>query len=120
VIEPAWGGGAFRREQFQNRGGWLAFGLNPNLTETLVETIRQTVANPHMINPVLRLRIPDERPHWQALVGEVRAALAGTKEPTQALAAAAARWRELDQRKELKVRLAEYRLSLGLRPKSGR
>ncbi len=118
VVEPAWGGGVFRREQLQNREGWQAFGLNRHLTETLVETVSQTVANPHIINPVVRLRIPDERAHQQAVVAEVRAALIGNKEPGAALAAAAERWRQLDEHKELKVRLTEYRLSIGLRPKS--
>ncbi len=118
VIEPSWGGGVFRQEHFQYRGGWQAFGLNPGLTETLVETLRQTVATAHIINPVLRLRIPDEHSHQQALVAEVRAALSGAKEPRAALAAAAERWNQLAQRKDLKLRLTEYRLSIGLRPRS--
>src|SRR5207248_6974097 len=116
VIEPSWGGGIFRQEHLQHRGGWQAFGLNPNLTETLVETLRQTVANSHIINPVLRLRIPEEHSHQQALVAEVRQALTAGKEAGAALVAAAEHWKQLDQSKDLKARLKEYRLNIGLQP----
>jgi multiple sugar transport system substrate-binding protein len=116
VIEPAWGGGAFRREHFHNQSGWLAFGLSPRLTDMLIDSLRQTVANAHMINPVVRLRIPDETAYQQALVEQVRAALSGSKDPGSALGAVAEQWRRLDEGKDLKRRLSDYRLSIGLPP----
>ncbi len=115
VIEPAWGGGAFRRDHLDDPDmGWQAFGLDADQTRSLVESLRQTVQDTVVANPVLRLRIPGERAHQQALDAEVRAALIDGKDPSQALAAAAQRWRELDARKDAKTRLAEYRLSLSL------
>jgi hypothetical protein len=112
VIEPAWGGGAFRRTHFEP-DGWQAFGLLGQ-TEWLVDVLRGTIVHSGVQNPVLRLRIPDEREHQQALVAEVRAALTGGKDPKQALVDAARRWQEIDAPKNAKLRLREYRLSLSL------
>jgi multiple sugar transport system substrate-binding protein len=114
VIEPAWGGGIFRREHLQAGVGWHQLGLDRRRTENLVDVLRETVLHPQVKNPVLRLRTPDERAHQQALDAELRAALLGGKEASQALRAAAQRWRQLDESKDRKTRLAEYRLSLSL------
>jgi ABC-type glycerol-3-phosphate transport system substrate-binding protein len=112
VIEPDWGGGIFRRAHLENFG-WQAFGLEER-TELLLDDLRETVAPARVLNPVVRLRIPDEREHQQALVAEVRAAVTGRKDPSQALKDAAQRWQEIDARKDAKRRLADYRLSLSL------
>jgi multiple sugar transport system substrate-binding protein len=114
VIEPGWGGGVYRREHLEVGVGWQQLGLERKLSEHLVDLLRQTVLHPQLTNPVLRLRTPDEREHQQALATELRAALLGGKDAARALEAAAARWRQLDERKDLKTRLAEYRLSLSL------
>lgn len=116
VIEPAWGGGVYRREHLDARMGWQALGLKPQQTEAFVSSMRQMVAHANVLNPVLRLRTPDERTHQEALLQEVRAALTGKKSAEQALADAAERWRALDQAKGTRQHLADYRLSLGLRP----
>jgi hypothetical protein len=72
------------------------------------------VAQGHVKNPVLKLRIPDAREHQQAMDAELRLALLQAKDARQALSDAARRWRQLDDRKDLKLRQVEYRLSLGL------
>jgi hypothetical protein len=76
--------------------------------------LRETVAQPQLKNPVVRLRIPDEREHQQVLASQIRAALLNGKDAGQALTDAAERWRQIDQGKDPKTRLAEYRLSLSL------
>jgi ABC-type glycerol-3-phosphate transport system substrate-binding protein len=114
VIEPAWGGGVFRRDHLDARVGWQAFDLEGKWREKLVEVLRETVVHPQIENPVLGLRIPDEREHRLALDKEIRAALTGGKDARQALDAAAENWRQLDSAKDPQVRLAEYRLSLSL------
>jgi multiple sugar transport system substrate-binding protein len=114
VIEPAWGGGVVRRQQLTNRQGWQAFDLTPALTTSLLESLQETLMHAQITNPVIRLRIPDERSHRQALDAELRAALLHGKRAEDALQQAAARWRQLDAGKDLKVRVRDYRLSLSL------
>jgi multiple sugar transport system substrate-binding protein len=114
VIEPTWGGGVFRREHLEGGVGWHQLGLDRKGTERLVNILRETVLHPQVKNPVLRLRTPDEREHQQALDVELRAALLDGKDAGRALQAAAERWRQMDERKDPKTRLAEYRLSLSL------
>jgi multiple sugar transport system substrate-binding protein len=114
VIEPAWGGGVYRRDHLDSRVGWQAFRLDRNQTEGLVDSLRETLVHPQVKNPLVRLRTPDEQTHREALLREVRAALGGGKDAAAALAAAAAQWRELDAAKDPKTRRAEYRLSLSL------
>jgi multiple sugar transport system substrate-binding protein len=116
VIEPAWGGGAFRREHFASQVGWRAFGLDPGQTEKLVECLRETLVHPQIKNPVLRLRIPEEREHQHVLLEEIRAALLQGKSAADALASASSRWRKLDGRRDPKSVRADYRLSLSLNP----
>jgi multiple sugar transport system substrate-binding protein len=113
VIEPAWGGGAYRKDQLETRTGWQSFGLGDR-TEALVDTVREITVHSQIKNPVLKLRIPDARAHQQAVDAEVRRALLEGKNAQQALSDAAARWRDLDRQKDEKTRRDEYRLSLGL------
>lgn len=117
IIEPAWGGGAFRREHLDGPMGWQAFGLSPEHTRMLEDSLRHTLIHLHLVNPVLRLRTPDQHAHQQAVVAELRAALVEGKDAAAALKAAAKRWQELDAAKAPEQHLAEYRLSIGLGPK---
>jgi ABC-type glycerol-3-phosphate transport system substrate-binding protein len=110
VIEPAWGGGVFRRAHLQGDKGWDAFGLE-NRTADLLRIFREVLVHPQVKNPVTRLRIPDERAHQAALLAEVRECLLHGKDPAKALEAALLRWQELDRNKP---RRSEYRLSIGL------
>jgi multiple sugar transport system substrate-binding protein len=116
VIEPACAGGVFRREHLEAGLGWRQLGLGRKGTENLLDVLRETVLHPQVTNAVLRLRTPDEYDHQQALDVELRAALLGGKDAGQALHAAAERWRQIDQGKDPKTRLREYRLSLSLGP----
>jgi multiple sugar transport system substrate-binding protein len=111
VAEPAWGGGVFRQEHLEIT--WESFGLGSEAKHGLAESLRAMVAHPQLINPVVRLRTPDERARQQELLAQVRAALTGKAEAQAALDATAARWREAVG-KDLKKHIAEYRLSLGL------
>lgn len=114
VMEPAWGADVFRESQLANRGAWDTFELTPARTNSLLDALRVTV-QPSAINPVIRLRTPDERSYLQALMHEVRKALTErTIKPAAALAKAASRWRELDAKISPAERLRAYRLSLGL------
>ncbi len=114
VIEPAWGGGVYRREHLEGGVGWHQLGLERKRTERLVDIMREAVLHRRVTNPVLRLRTPDERAYQEALDAELRAALFEGKDAGRALQAAADRWRQMDERKDAKSRLAEYRLSLSL------
>jgi hypothetical protein len=114
VIEPSWGGGAYRNEHLENRAGWQSFGLSPEWTGVLVQSIRQVEAYSSIKNPLMRLRIPQEASHRQALDTELEAVLLHGKEPEQALNDAASRWRQLDVKVDPRQLLRDYRLSLGL------
>jgi multiple sugar transport system substrate-binding protein len=116
VIDPRWGGGAFRRDHLEKVEGWYSFRLDQGQTMSLMETLRQTLLHPGVSNPVLRLRIPDERPHQRALLVEVRRVLLEGADPAEALEAAAKRWQELDQGKDAKQRRGDYYRSVSLRP----
>jgi multiple sugar transport system substrate-binding protein len=119
VMEPAWGGDVFRQSQFTNRGAWDTFDLTPARTNSLIDSLHRTL-EPSAINPVIRLRTPDQGSHLQALMQPVRAALTDPKiAPAQALATTARRWHELDAKTSVSDRLRLYRLSLGLRGESG-
>jgi len=115
VIEPACGGGVFRREHLQGQLGWRAFGLgDARSTEHLVEILCEVALHPQVKNPVMRLRIPQERTHSEALDVQIRMALGQGKSAADALKEAGQTWRKLDAGIDLKRRLTDYRLSLGL------
>jgi multiple sugar transport system substrate-binding protein len=114
VFEPQWGGGVYREEHF--RANWQGFELDRAMTTLLPEVVRQTVARPGLKNPAVRLRIPDQRSHQEALVEEVRKALTQNQDARAALQRVARRWSELDRAKNPAQRKNEYLLSLGLTP----
>lgn len=115
VIEPACGGGVFRREHLQGQLGWRAFGLgDASSTEHLVEILSDVALHPQVKDPVMRLRIPQERTHREALDVQIRIALGHGKSAVDALKAAEQSWRKLDSGIDLKERISNYRLSLGL------
>jgi multiple sugar transport system substrate-binding protein len=113
VIEPAWGGGPFRRSHLDSREGWYAFELGRTQTSALVDGLRQSV---EASNPVLRLRVPGERVYLEALVEEIRPALAKGGDPQKALATVAERWQKFHADQDPKAWRSEYRRSLGLDP----
>jgi ABC-type glycerol-3-phosphate transport system substrate-binding protein len=114
VIEPSWGGGAYRAEHLENRAGWQSFGLSSAWTGALVQSIREIEAYPPVKNPVLRLRIPAEAGHRKALHAELESVLLRGKPADRGLNDAAEQWRQLDQGKDPREFLRNYRLSLGL------
>jgi multiple sugar transport system substrate-binding protein len=114
AIEPAWGGGVLRADQLSSAAGWSSFGLDQGQTSALMGALQQTLVHSGMGNPATRLRLPNEAAYRQALLEEVRAALAGKKEPAAALKAAEERWRALDPAER---RRTGYAHSLGLTPR---
>jgi ABC-type glycerol-3-phosphate transport system substrate-binding protein len=116
ATEPAWGGGAYRRDHFDNPRAWYGFGLDHTQTLALLDVVRQTLTYPGLKNPVVRLRTPDQGAHRDALVAELRPALEKGAHPAAALAAVARRWDEIDRGADAQTRLNHYRLSLGLQP----
>jgi ABC-type glycerol-3-phosphate transport system substrate-binding protein len=113
AIEPAWGGGVFRRDQLNATAGWSSFGLSQAQTTDLLQAFQQTLAHAGMGNPATRLRLPKEADYRRALLEEVRAALAGKKTSADALKAAAERWQNLEPNDQRRI---EYARSLGLTP----
>ena len=79
-----------------------------------MEILREIIVHPRVKNPVVRLRIPDEREYQAAILSEVREAVLGGKAPAKALGDAFLHWQEIDSKKDNKIRRSEYRLSLGL------
>jgi hypothetical protein len=117
VIDPHGGGGPLRRSHLDDvRSRWDGFQLDGPRTGALKESLRRTLVHTAQQNPVIRLRLPDEREHLRVLTEALRRALApGNKEPArEVLQGVARRWRELDQKRGPK-HLEEYRLSVGLR-----
>src|SRR5262249_33238624 len=113
ALEPRWGGGPTRLQQL-SRERWDAFDLDEARTPALKEALNKELLQHGLKNPALCLRTPDQAPYRAALGEELRAALAGEKDPEKARAQGAARWQRLiDQRGAAKHR-AEYRVSLEL------
>ncbi|MBI1918629.1 MAG: hypothetical protein HYS12_28380 [Planctomycetes bacterium] len=113
VLEPRWGGGIVRSAHLE-REHWDAFRLDGEASRELRSALRQTF-EPNIRNPLGCLRVPDERRFVEALVKQLRRALAAKEDvgASAALADASAAWEKvIGQRKEEHLR--DYRLSLGL------
>lgn len=115
VMHPSSGGGAFREDHLASLDYWAGFGFDPRQTQTMVQALRQTLRPSEKESPVVRLRIPDERSHLDALGVELRKALLDGKDAQEALSAAAERWQQLDQLRG-PTHLADYYRSLALEP----
>jgi hypothetical protein len=72
----------------------------------------ERAANPSLVNPIYRLRMPDERVLRDAFVEAIRPALTGKTSAEDALKQAAQRWQEVSPNRE--TRLKDYRQSVGL------
>ena len=112
VTDPAWGGGVYRRKYEEL--GWGSFGLEPGQTAELVKILGETYDSPQIVNPLVRLRIPDQATHRAALLRELRAALFSGKKSADAMNDADRAWRELDAKMTPQQRIASYRLSVSL------
>lgn len=113
VFEPAWGAGPTRLVQFEitRRAGWHTYGLDTARTNQLVSALERT-SNPQIVNPVYRLRIPNQQAYFKAFVDGVQpAVLQGTK-PADALQEVANQWNKIDPNPQ--NRRTQYRRSLGL------
>jgi multiple sugar transport system substrate-binding protein len=110
---PRAGGGPIRDEHL-GREHWDSFDLDKAGTDRLKDALQEALKHRGLKNPVLCLRTPRQAAHRAALVAELRAALAGTRKPAEALKEAARRWSELDRTQGLEAHRADYRLSLGL------
>jgi multiple sugar transport system substrate-binding protein len=105
LLSSAWGGGPFRNQHLSLIGKANAFELESAQTQALVEQLRLTLAPP-IINPLLRLRTPDQESHFRAMAGGLRSG--------KMLEQIADEWRRLDARISPEQRLRDYRLSLSL------
>ena len=115
VIEPEWGGGVFRDYQLTDSRSWSSFNLDQEQTNSLLQSLTQTLLHPGLVNPAICLRIPAAREHSQVLVAELRNALNASKDAATALKNVENRWREIDNRTPGRIR-ADYAYSLGLVP----
>ncbi|HEV3204074.1 MAG TPA: extracellular solute-binding protein, partial [Gemmataceae bacterium] len=113
-LNPTVGCGPTRREHFGLLTRANAFELGVARTNALAEVLRRSLYPPP-INPVVRLRTPDEREHQRILCAELRLALQEkNRDPQKVMSTVAQRWQELDERKSPTERRIQYRLSLGL------
>ena len=75
--------------------------------------VQTTLEHPTVVNPVYRLRTPDERQRSDVLVKALRIALKNPSSDAQeALSPVAREWRKLDEKNP--KYLEEYRLAIGL------
>jgi hypothetical protein len=113
VLEPRWGGGPTRQNHLDsvNRSAWFAYGFTTERTDQMRQ-ILDRACNPPMVNPVYRLRMPDQRAYQEAFAESIRPALAGQTAPEAALQQAAKRWREINP--DPATRKKDYRNSVGL------
>jgi multiple sugar transport system substrate-binding protein len=115
LLDPAWAGGVFRREQFNLLTSGDPLRLGTQGANAWSDALRQTVA-PNVINPVIRLRVPHERQYTHALSQAVRAFLLGNDgDPRGALATAARRWQEIGTAEGEASRRSAYTQSLNLK-----
>jgi multiple sugar transport system substrate-binding protein len=110
------GGGAFRNSHLALFAKGSAFELDSSRTQALVEQLRLTLAPP-IINPLVRLRTPNQEQHFRSLAKALRSVLSGQTKPQAALEGVAKEWRQINKVEGLDSFLADYRLSLGLAPK---
>lgn len=116
VTDPVAGGGPTRWEHTQSGVvNWGGHTLGRRTAE-FADLLRLSTNNPGATNPVLRLRIPDERRFRQALARELRLALLENKDAEIALKAAAASWERLIEEHGAAQHLADYLLSIRLVP----
>ncbi len=114
VQEPRNGGGPIRQAQLSDDMRWDSYELDRAKTSTFRYTLRQTLLHPNLRNPAMRLRIPDQQSHQEALAKELRSSLMGAANAKEALQRVAVRWRQLDEAYGLAKHLADYRQSMGL------
>jgi multiple sugar transport system substrate-binding protein len=114
VIDPLWGGGPTRRDHLDH-SRWEGFRLDAQRTKDLKDALRQTLQHPSVQNPAVRLRTIPEASHEAALFKEVRAYLtSGTGDAAKPLAAATARWEQLDKERGAEEARVDYLMSVGL------
>src|SRR5262249_51701788 len=116
VLDPHFGGGVTRRDQFGSPTRWYGFGLDPGATVSFLNTLRSTLTHPGIKNPVLRLRTPDEESHRKILDKALRAALLENKDAAACLKEVAPQWETLDKQLPEGEARKRYLISLGLQP----
>jgi multiple sugar transport system substrate-binding protein len=114
AFEPSWGGGAYRLDHLTGSQNWFSFELDESRTRQLRDATQQALNRPGLMNPVVRLRIPDQHLYQEVLVEQIRLGLAKDTDAQQTLQEVARRWNSLDEAKDKKKRIDEYRISLGL------
>jgi multiple sugar transport system substrate-binding protein len=114
VFEPQWGGGVFRHDHLSSAQNWFTFELDESRTQLLHVATQQALNRPGLANPVVRLRIPDQHLYQLALIEQIREALTQNMDAQKALQEVARRWKALDDSKDKKKRIDDYRISLGL------
>src|SRR5262249_10205463 len=111
VFEPQWGGGVYRQDHLSGTQNWFSFEVDESRTQLLRVAIQQALNRPGLANPVVRLRIPDQHLYQQLLVEQLREALTHNMDAQHALQLVARRWKALDDLKDKKQRIDEYRIS---------
>lgn len=120
VLDRIWGGRPIRRDQVEH-SRLEGLNLDAERTKQLKDAMRQTLTHAGMVNPAVRLRTTTEASHEAALLKEIRTCLENNDgDAAKALAAAAARWEQMDSERGTAAALDDYLISVGLLSKSSR
>jgi len=115
IAEPRWGVGPSRNSHTDsvNAKLWNGYDLDATQRTALIETLHNHVPA-GLVNPVLRLRIPTQESHQQALMQAIHQGIMEKRGAMDQLQAAQKAWETLDAPIPLAERQAMYRLSLSL------
>ena len=110
-----WGAGPTRPSQTDslNQKFWAGYPLPPAERERLAAVLRDYVPS-GLVNPVLRLRTPDQAEKVKATAAILRKAIADQGDAAAAMRGVEAAWAKLDEATPESERIALYRRSLGL------
>lgn len=109
----SWAGGAIRYEQLEERFRWDSFDLDPEITSTFRQVIRENLLLKKVKNPCFCLRVPDQELRQKAMLTAILKVLNDREDPRKTLDAVAAEWNRLDSIEGLEKVRQQYRLSLG-------
>ena len=101
----------FRRTQGDAPQEWVEKPVSASAADAYAKATQQTLRRGQLL---LAPRLPGRGEYLDALDEAVRSAARGVRSPAEALAGAAARWREITNKRGLERQKAAYQHSLGL------
>jgi ABC-type glycerol-3-phosphate transport system substrate-binding protein len=110
IASSHWGAGPWRRFSHLDSSNptiWFGYHFNAATTRQLVDTLRDQIGT-DIVNPIVRLRLPDQAEYSKVFVDALRSAIEKKTPPEAALAEVAKQWQQR------KLTPQAYRQSLGL------